>query len=222
MFKKVLIAEDQDVINNGVKTSLSGLKIKSIDHSQYCDEALLKLKRAKLENNSFDLLICDLSFAKDHHEQKIQSGEELIEVIRKDFPDLKIIVFSIEDRVFTIQKLQKTHHVNGYVLKSREGARELKKAIQHSFVSDTFYISPELKGALTSQNVVEISELDIFIIDCLSKGLLQEGISQLLKEKGLNPSSVSAIEKRLKLLKENFNANNPAHLVSLAKDLGLI
>ena len=28
--------------------------------------------------------------------------------------------------------------------------------------------------------------------------------------------------KRLKFLKEHFNANNPAHLVSISKDLGLI
>lgn len=222
MFKKVLIAEDQDVINNGVKAALSELKIKSIDHSQYCDEALLKLKRAKLDNNSFDLLICDLSFVKDHHEQKLKSGEELIEAIQYDFPDLKIIVFSIEDKVFTIQKLQKIFDINGYVLKSREGARELKKAIEHSFNSDRFYVSPELNGVLNSQNAVEISELDIFIIDCLSKGILQEGISDLLKEREQSPSSVSAVEKRLKLLKENFNAKNPAHLVSIAKDLGLI
>ena len=30
------------------------------------------------------------------------------------------------------------------------------------------------------------------------------------------------IEKRLKFLKEHFNANNPAHLVAIAKDLGLV
>ena len=43
-----------------------------------------------------------------------------------------------------------------------------------------------------------------------------------LKEKGMSPSSISAIEKRLKILKEHFNANNPAHLVAIAKDFGLI
>lgn len=222
MFKKVLIAEDQDVIYNGVRATLNDLQINEVDHSQYCDEALLKLKRAKQNKDPFDLLICDLSFVKDHHEQKINSGEALIEAIRKDFPNLKIIVFSVEDRVFTIQKLQKIFYINGYILKSREGVRELKKAILHSFTSDTFYISPELKGMLTSQNAIEISEFDVFILDALSKGFLQEGISKLLKEKRYSPSSVSAIEKRLKLLKENFNANNPTHLVSISKDLGLI
>ena len=56
----------------------------------------------------------------------------------------------------------------------------------------------------------------------MSKGLVQEAISKSLKEKGISPSSISAIEKRLKFLKEHFNANNPAHLVAIAKDFGLI
>lgn len=222
MFRKVLIAEDQDVINNGIKATLGELNIDFIMHSQYCDEALLKLKKAKSDNIPYDLLICDLVFVKDHHEQKIKSGQELILAVRKEFPNLKIIVFSVEDKVFGIQKLYNDCQINGYVLKSRNGARELKKAIQHCFNKDDFYISSVLKGALNSKNAIEITQFDIFIIDCLSKGMLQGEISQLLKEKKQSPSSSSAVEKRLKLLKENFNAKNPVHLVSLAKDLGLI
>jgi hypothetical protein len=56
----------------------------------------------------------------------------------------------------------------------------------------------------------------------LAKGFLQQAISKKLKEKGMIPSSVSAVEKRLKVLKEHFNAKNPTHLVALAKDFGLI
>lgn len=46
MFKKVLIAEDMDFINSGIKSQLSELGIPQIDYVQYCDEALLKLKCA--------------------------------------------------------------------------------------------------------------------------------------------------------------------------------
>lgn len=222
MFQKVLIAEDQDIINSGVEATLKQLGVRYMSHSQYCDEALLKLKKAAQEDEPFDLLISDLSFVKDHHEQKLQSGEALIEAVRKEFPTLKIIVFSVEDKYYTIQKITKEQQINGYVLKGRHGARELKKAIEQTSFSDLFYISPELHGALHANNAIEISDLDIFIIECLSKGMLQDGISKVLKEKGSVPSSVSAIEKRLKILKDNFNANNPAHLVSLTKDLGLI
>ena len=70
MFQKVLIAEDMDFINSGIKAELAKLGIKQIDYVQYCDEALLKLKRASLDNEPYDLLISDLSFEKDAVPQK--------------------------------------------------------------------------------------------------------------------------------------------------------
>jgi len=222
MFKKVLIAEDMDFINSGIKSQLSSLGILEIDYVQYCDEALLKLKSASLNNKPFDLLISDLSFDKDYTAQKITSGDALIKEVRKEFPSLKIAVFSVEDKIFRVQNLFNEHKINAYVWKSREGLRELKKAIQKIYNSNSFYISPHVAGALSKNNTIEIADYDIFLIECLSKGLLQEQISIKLKEKEWAPTSVSTIEKRLKFLKEHFNANNPAHLVSITKDLGLI
>ncbi len=222
MFQKVLIAEDMDFINSGIKAELTKLEIKEIDYVQYCDEALLKLKSARLNNTPFDLLISDLSFDKDYREQSITSGDELIKIVRKELPDLKIIVFSVEDKTYRIQTLFNEYKINGYVWKSREGLRELKRAIQKIYQSESYYISPHLANALSQNKAIEISDYDIFLIECLSNGYLQEQISDKLKEKNWSPTSVSTIEKRLKLLKEHFNANNPAHLVSISKDLGLI
>nr|WP_256451652.1 response regulator [Lutibacter sp. A80] len=222
MFKKVLIVEDMDFINSGIKSELLKLDIQEIQYVQYCDEALLKLKSAKLNNDPFDLLISDLSFDNDSVEQKITSGDELIKVVRNEFPTLKIAVFSVEDKPFRVQTLFNEYGVNAYVWKSREGLRELKKAIQLIFSSNKSYISPHVSGALYKNNTVEISDYDLFLIECISKGYLQEEISVKLKEKEWTPTSVSSIEKRLKFLKEHFNANNPAHLVSITKDLGLI
>jgi len=222
MFQKVLIAEDMDFINSGIKSQLSSLGIPEIEYVQYCDEALLKLKSAKLNNTPFDLLISDLSFEEDSVVQKITSGDELIKEVRKEFPNLKIVVFSVEDKSCLIQTLFNEHMINAYVWKSREGLRELKKAINLIDSSDSIFISPQVANSLSKSNAIEISDYDNFLIECLSKGHLQEEISSLLKTKNWSPTSVSTIEKRLKFLKEHFNANNPAHLVSITKDLGLI
>lgn len=222
MFQKVLIAEDMDFINSGIKSQLMNLGIQNIDDVQYCDEALLKLKGAKLNNVPYDLLISDLSFDEDHLEQKITSGDDLIKEVRKEFPLLKIVVFSVEDKEYRVQTLFNEYKINAYVWKSREGLRELKKAIKIIYNSENTYVSPHVAGALSKNKAIEISNFDIFLIECLSKGLLQEQISIKLKEKNWTPISVSTIEKRLKYLKEHFNANNPAHLVSISKDLGLI
>ena len=222
MFKKVLIAEDMDFINSGIKSQLTDLGIPEIQYVQYCDEAFLKLKSAHLNNEPFDLLISDLSFDEDYLKQKITSGDDLIKAVRNEFPNLKIIVFSVEEKEYRIQTLFNEHKINGYVWKSREGLRELKNAIQKIFSSESIYISPQVAGAMSKSKAIEIADYDIFLIECLSKGHLQEEISDILKEKNWSPTSISTIEKRLKFLKEHFNANNPAHLVSIAKDLGLV
>ena len=222
MFKKVLIAEDMDFINSGIKSQLANLGIAQIEYVQYCDEALLKLKSARLNNAPFDLLISDLSFEEDYLEQKITSGDELIKVVRKEFPSLKIAVFSVEDKEYRVQTLFNEHKINAYVWKSRDGLRELKKAVQQLYNSERIYISPHLAGSISKSNTIEIAEYDVFLIECLSKGYLQEEISVILREKNWSPTSVSSIEKRLKILREHFNASNPTHLVSLAKDLGLV
>ena len=222
MFQKVLIAEDMDFINSGIKSQLTDLGIAQIEYVQYCDEALLKLKSAKLNNQPFDLLISDLSFEEDYVAQKIKSGEALIEAVRKEFPLLKIAVFSVEDKEYTVQTLFKEHKINAYVWKSREGLRELKKAVQQIYNTESSYISPRVAGSMLKSKAIEIVEYDIFLIECLSKGYLQEEISAILKDKSWSPTSVSSIEKRLKFLREHFNATNPTHLVSITKDLGLI
>ena len=222
MFKKVLVVEDFDVINSGIKMALEGLNIEEVDYISYCDEAFLKIKKAFLEGVPYQLIISDLSFESDGTPQELKSGDELIEKIRQEFSDLKIIVFSVEDKSYRIQNLYKSLKIQGYVWKSRNGLKDLRKAIDVVSTSDQFYISPDLSTAIHPKKTIEITGSDILLIEYLSKGLLQEAISKKLKEKGISPSSVSAIEKRLRILKEHFNANNPTHLVAIAKDLGLI
>lgn len=222
MVEKVLVVEDFDVINSGIKTALQEIEINQVDSIPYCDEAFYKIKNAFLMNEPYNLVISDLSFVNDGTPQELKSGEELIEKIRTEFPDLKIIVFSVEDRPYRIQHLYKDLKIQGYVWKNRNGLKELKNAIHSVFTTDKFYISPELNGVIHPKKAVEITEFDIYLMTSLAKGFLQEAISKKLKEKGIGPSSVSAIEKRLKVLKEHFKAKNPTHLIAIAKDFGLI
>ena len=50
MFNKVLISEDIDTINLALTLTLEQLNITNIDHVKYCDDALLKIKKAIFEN----------------------------------------------------------------------------------------------------------------------------------------------------------------------------
>ncbi|MFT6066306.1 MAG: DNA-binding NarL/FixJ family response regulator [Polaribacter sp.] len=222
MVEKVIVVEDFDVINSGIIAALEEIEIKEIDSSSYCDEAFYKIKKAYLKNEPYDLVISDLSFVNDGTPQKLKSGEELIEKIRKEYPDLKIIVFSVEDKSYRIQHLYNNLKIQGYVWKNRNGLKELINAIHSIFTTDKFYISPDLNSLINPKKAVEITDFDIFLIKYLSLGFLQDTISKKLKAEGITPSSRSAIEKRLKILKEHFNAKNPTNLVAIAKDFGLI
>lgn len=170
MFKKVLLSDDLGSINQGVLTVVDSFGIKDVHQVQYCDDAYLRVKKAILDAAPFDLLITDLSFVSDHRDQKYPSGLELVQVLKAEHPELKIIVYSVEDRLQKVRLLINTHQANAYVCKGRRGLIELGKAIQ-AVNKNTTYLSPQVARALSPKSNLEIQDYDIELIRLLSKGL---------------------------------------------------
>ncbi|RRQ48636.1 DNA-binding response regulator [Maribacter algicola] len=221
MFKKVLIAEDMEDINKGVFTMLNELGIQEVQQVQYCDDAYLRIQKAYLDQNPFDLLITDLSFREDYRTQKYPNGPDLIERIRQDDRDMRIIVYSIEDKIQVVKKLFYTYSINGYVCKTRRGLKNLSSAITHVLEGKN-YVSPEVDSALSVHSNLDINDYDIALLSHLSQGMSQEEISDYYKKNNISPASLSSIEKRLNKLRVDFNANNAIQLIAIVKDLGLI
>ena len=221
MFSKVLVAEDMDDISSGVLTTLKELGVSEIQQVQYCDDAILRIKKAELDGQPFDLLITDLSFDLDHREQKIASGDALAAAVKKEFPHIKIIMYSIEDRAQKIRQMIQQLGINAYVSKGRHGLKDLTKSVELVFM-DKVYLSDQISHVLHPQQDFEVQEFDLILMEKLSKGKSQEEISKELKDKNISPSSLSSIEKRLNKLKIEFKANNAIHFVAKVKDLGLI
>lgn len=222
MFTKVLIAEDIDFNSIAVVQVLEELSVEKIDYAKYCDDALTKIKKSYLDQEPYQLLITDLSFKLDQRENKLDSGEELIAAVKHLYPEIKVIAFSIENKTFLIKSLFEKLDINAFVMKGRNSIPELKKAILNTFQNEEKYLSPELNHILQNKTVQEIDNYDLELIKYLSFGVSQENMETKFKEVGITPSSKSTIEKRLNKLKIYFKANNPAHLVAIAKDLGLI
>lgn len=222
MFQKVLIAEDLDSIGIAVVYALNQLGIPQIHQTKYCDDALLKVKKARYDNAPYDLLISDLSFKTDHREEKLASGEELIEAVKKVQPSIKTIVFSIEDKSFKIKSLFNNLGINAYVSKGRNSIPELKKAIQRIYDNEEKVISTELSHSLRDKSLFEIETYDISLLKLLSKGATLEEIVVSFKESGIIPNGNSSLEKRINKLKIYFKASNNVHLIAIAKDLGLV
>ena len=221
MFKKVLIADDLGSINKGVLSLLDKTGIHDVQTEQYCDSSYLKIKKALLDKDPYELLITDLSFKSDHRDEKYTSGEELITALSKVQPSLKVIVYSVEDRLQIARTLIDTYHIDAYVCKGRRGLEELEQAIKEVY-EDKIYLSPDIKKALNNKTNLEIDNYDILILKLLSNGLSQDDISTELKKNSITPSSLSSVEKKLNIIKDQFKANNTTHLVAIVKDLGLI
>ncbi len=221
MFKKVLIAEDMDSINQAVAATLSEMGIKNIAHAQYCDQAWLMIKKALQDEEPFDLLICDLSFKKDHRNEKILSGKELINILKSEASHLKIIVNTIEDHPQTVRELWDSGNINAYVCKDRQGLRYLKEAVECVGTGNA-YNSPNIEKVLQQNNLLVLDEFEMNILNLLSEGRTQDEIQDELRKKQIRPSSKSAIEKKLKEMKEIFEAKTTVHLISIVKDLKLI
>lgn len=222
MFKKVLIAEDFDTINLAVTQTLQEMNIINVEHCKYCDEALLKIKKAQQIEKPFDLLISDISFNQDHRQVKIKSGEELIKLAKIEQPSLKIIAYSIEEKSALIKSLMNDYNINAYVHKGRNSMMQLNTAINTIFQSNEKYISPQLAETIREKSSNEIDNYDLELIRQLSQGISQGEMENRFIELGITPNKKSTIEKKIARLKDFFKANNTTHLISIAKDLGII
>ena len=222
MINKILIIEEIDSISLGISTLLNEHFTVDVRCTKYCDEALLKVKKAIFENAPFDLIITDLSFKTDHREAKLLNGTELIAAIRQEQPDVRIIVYSVEERIYKIRNLFEEYGINGFVAKGRESSQELLEAITTVNKCGSIYISPQFQNRLRDTTPFEIDEFDEELILYLSRGLTQEEISMQFRKEGKTSSSTSSIEKKINKLKIVFKAKNTIHLVAIAKDIGII
>ncbi len=222
MFKKILITEDLGSINHGIANILyERTGVENIQQAQYCDEGYLRFRRAYKDKKPFDLMITDLSFKESHRDREMSSGVELIEAARALQPDIKVIVYSMEDRPGKVKSFFTDQHINAYVCKGRKGLNELVQSVTEVYRGNS-YLSPQLENAMSKTNVFELQDYDILLLKHLSDGLTQEEIREYFRKNRISPNSISSIEKRLNKLKYNFKAKNAIHLVAMTKDLGLL
>lgn len=221
MFRKVLIAEDYESANLSVQKVLEALKIENVDHVYYCDDAFAKIQKSLREGNPYDLLITDLSFEEDHYTQIIKDGKDLVKAAKEQHPELKVIVFSSENKSGIIDALFSDFQIDGYVRKARYDSKELTQAIKTVF-SDEKHLALDVQQSVKKMNTYEITKYDTQIISLLATGTFLKDIPAIFKSNEINPSSLSAVEKRLSLLKTSLGVKSNEHLIAFCKDLGII
>jgi len=221
MFKKIIVAEDIDSISLGMQLLFKNNNITDVTYTKYCDDAFLKIKKAAIDGQPFDLLITDLSFKESHRDEKLSSGESLIEAVKREQPHVKVIAYSIEERGYTIRHIMDDLNAEGYVSKGRDSTHELIKAMREIYEGKK-YISAHLAHLKKPVLVEEMDDLDVEIIMLLGEGHLQNEIVESFKNAGKKLASISSIEKRIIKMKTSLKARNTTHLISIAKDMGII
>lgn len=221
MFRKILIAEDHEVINLSVQRTVKELEIPTVDQVFYCDDALEKVKKSLREDDPYDLIITDLYYDEDHHPQNLKNGKEMIAAIKEIQPDVKVIFFSAEHKSGVIDSLFTNLKIDGFVRKGRNDAKELKKAIT-MVAEGQKYLSLDMKHDLKELNSYEFTSYDITLVSLLSQGVFLKNIPTYLQNNNIKPHSLSSVEKKLTGLREGLKINNNEQLVAFCKDLGLI
>ena len=197
---KVLIVDDHPVILSGCR-SLFGT-----DNSVKIDEAT----DAKSGHRAFvskrpDVTVIDINLPD-------VSGFELMRRIRKDDPDAKIIMFSMnDDPAFVVRAVEMG--AQGYVSKS-DDPRVLVKAVRKVAAGDNF-ISPQLAEAVTFAGAAIkanpaslVSARELEILRLLGRG---DKIVEVAEALGISYS----------LLKQKLGAKNHSDLIRIAVEMGL-
>lgn len=99
--------------------------------------------------------------------------------------------------------------------------KELRLAID-AIYNGKKYLSSDSQQSLKEINSFEFSSFDIKVISLLAEGILQKNIPTYLQQENISPGSLSSVEKRLNILKDQLQVNNNEQLVAFCKDLGII
>ena len=215
MIDKVIIAEDQESSNLSVQKTMEDLRIRQSDYTFYCDDALSRIKMARKAELPYDVLITDLYFEDDGVSQTIADGFDLIRAAREVQPDIRVIVFSAENKSAKIKSLYDDYQIDGFVRKARHDVKELKSAFE-TISKGRQYYPRALTQIIRQSNTYEFTDFDVDIIRLLSQGNQQREIAGHLNR------SLSTIEKSLKKIRDEFGFSKNEQLVLWCKEKGLL
>jgi two-component system, NarL family, captular synthesis response regulator RcsB len=215
MIDKVIIAEDQESSNLSVQITMDELRIRQHDYFYYCDDALNRIRMAKIAGLPYDVLITDLYFEDDGKLQIIRDGFGLIAAAREIQPDIRVIVFSAENKPAIIRSLYDTLHIDGFVRKARHDVRDLKTAFTTIISGDRYY-SRETAQLLKQHKAYDFSEFDVSIIRLIVEGCSQKEIAHTLDK------HVNTIEKRLKKMRDEHGFSKNEQLVLACRNAGFL
>lgn len=211
---KIAIADDYTIYRDGLKVGLAMDDNLEVILEAADGEDLVK----GIETNRPDVIIMDLKMP-------VMDGMEATKIIKKKYPDIKIVVVTMyDDEKFVIHLME--IGANGYLLKNAD-AEEIRKAV-YSVYETGYYFNNVVSNALLKKLVIKGNikpsfnegvqlterEQDVLKLICAEKTAAEMG-QQLF----LSPRSVEGIRQRLI---DKVGVRNTAGLVMFAVKNGMI
>jgi DNA-binding NarL/FixJ family response regulator len=204
---KVLIVDDHPVILSGCRALFAG------DASIWLEEAAdAKSAQRAFNQKRPDVTVIDINLPD-------VSGFELMRRIRRDDPDAKIIMFSMNnDPAFVVRAVEMG--AQGYVSKG-DDPRVLAKAVRKVAAGDNF-ISPDLaesvtfsSAAIKASPATQMTARELEILRLLARG---DKITEVAEALDI---SYKTVANTTSLLKQKLGAKNHSDLIRIAVEMSL-
>ncbi|MGL2965524.1 response regulator [Flavobacterium sp. XGLA_31] len=214
----VLMIDDHPSIIEGYKSILSynpyGFEV--IAHGVHnCESAYKLITETDIP---FDVVFLDITLP-PYKEKNINSGDDLVPIIRKYLPSAKIVILTSHTESLVLQSIIKQSRPNGLLVKSDILSNDLIQAFYNVFKGSVYYSATVEKFKNDSKTAIK--HLDSYsrqIIILLSKGLKTKTIQEELH------LSKSTIDKRKVIIKAflGIEKGNDEDILREARKKGLI
>lgn len=219
----VLIIDDHPLISDSYKDAFLDVSTKNehiefnIDIANNCDIADEKIKIASL-GDGLDIVFLDIRLPPSS-DKKILSGEDLGIKIRKMIPSTKIIIATTFNDNYRIHSIYESINPDGFLIKNDITDKDVVNAIRAVIIDNPYYSTTVVKLMRKHMsNSFRVDPTDRQILYQLSIGTKMKDLP------GIIHLSMAAIEKRKRILKEQFNIEGQEDkvLIAIAKEKGFI
>ncbi|HSZ87648.1 MAG TPA: response regulator transcription factor [Puia sp.] len=209
MALKLVIADDHPLLVDGLKQVLEEIKNVEVVATAGNGFELINV----LRKTSVDMVLLDLQMPKI-------DGIDSLKILKKDFPKLKIVVFTNYGQLKLIKEI-KSLGANGYLLKNSTSTI-LKEAVNAVASGKSWYqdLNTEVKQSVLLTNdfmkKYQLTEREAEIIGKIAEGLTTKEIASQLYV------SEFTINTHRRNICRKLNIYTPVGLLNFAKEHGLV
>lgn len=196
MQSSILITDDHSMIRKGLKLYLKmNLGVSEVTETASCHEMMMALKKDKYTHLILDIILSD------------GSSLEVIPTIRKLYPKLSIMVFSMQPQEVYGEALKQYGIL--YYLNKTAGEAEILKMLNQFLHNDQAVA--EKQGKIQQQNPFSsLTPRELEVMHYMLQGLGTKETAELLN---ISMSTVSTLKNRIF---EKSNSSNLKELLELA------